>query len=61
MAREIVVLAAFACVLVALPAEAARRVEVPNRLDIPLLDGERKPLSLADTRKAIIAFLKEQK
>jgi len=37
------------------PAHAARRVEVPNRLDIPLLDGDRNPLSLADMRRAILA------
>ena len=37
------------------PAHAARRVEVQDRIDVPLVDVDRKPLSLADTRRAILA------
>ena len=42
------------------PAHAARRVEVQDRIDIPLVDVDRKPLSLADTRAAILTAARQR-
>ncbi len=37
------------------PAQAARRVPVEDRIDVPLLDADRNPLNLAESRRAILA------